>query len=78
MFRDTLERQSLNFYAYAKRQAPADPDEDFFFSDVVPVASTDPTVASQALYHTLALASKCLIKVRQDEAYGEVSGILSS
>lgn len=42
------------------------------FSDIVPIASTNEVTAAGAFYHLLSLATKKLIKVDQNEAYGEV------
>ncbi|KAI5477485.1 meiotic recombination protein REC8 [Pseudohyphozyma bogoriensis] len=67
----TLERESLNFLAYTKDQADSQ-DEELFFSDIVPVASTDQSAAAQAFYHLLVLANKSLLKVKQTEAYGDI------
>ncbi|GAA5883244.1 hypothetical protein JCM1840_005036 [Sporobolomyces johnsonii] len=74
----TLEHQ---FLAYARRQAAPAPASrgaaagagQLLFSDIVPVADTNASTAAQALNHLLSLAGKGLVKVRQDEAYGERS-----
>ncbi len=84
----TLEKESFNFlafvplslsrtslmlqYRYAKRQVSMDTGE-LLFSDIVPIAATNRGTAAQALYHLLAVASKGLVKVKQDDAYGDVS-----
>lgn len=57
--------------SYTKRQSDATVN-DLFFSDIVPVADTDPMAAAQALYHVLCLSTKKLLKVRQKEPYGDV------
>lgn len=68
-----LEQDSYNFLAYATNHAPEDPDEVYLFSDLAPAASTSPGTAAQALYHVLTLATKKLMRVRQDEPFGEIS-----
>ncbi|KAI0076094.1 hypothetical protein K474DRAFT_1708496 [Panus rudis PR-1116 ss-1] len=68
----TLERNSLNFLEYAKMQLNAMPAGTIAvgFDDVVPKATSTPHVAAAAFYHCLALATKKLIRVKQDEAFG--------
>ncbi|GJN91690.1 hypothetical protein Rhopal_004713-T1 [Rhodotorula paludigena] len=71
--RDT---ESLKFLNYAKRQRAALPsagDQTLLFSDIVPVSDTNASTASQAMYHLLCLATKGLVKVAQDEPYGEIA-----
>lgn len=70
---EKLEQDSLNFLAYAANHAPEDPDKVYLFSDLAPAASTSPATAAQALYHVLTLATKKLMRVRQDEPFGEIS-----
>ncbi|GAA5931488.1 hypothetical protein JCM1841_003552 [Sporobolomyces salmonicolor] len=72
----TLEHESHKFLAYARRQAALSPSRGaggLLFSDVVPVADTNASTAAQAMYHVLNLASKGLVRVWQDEAYGEIN-----
>lgn len=57
---------------FAKRQVLGD-DGSLLFSDIVPEDATNASVAAQALYHVLALATKGLIHVKQDQAFGDVS-----
>lgn len=59
----------------AKQQASR--SQDLFFSDVVPVASTEPHVAAAAFLHLLALTSRDQLRVGQDEPYGEVSSSIA-
>ncbi|BGP36800.1 R8 protein [Rhodotorula kratochvilovae] len=65
------ETESLKFLAYARRQQRE--GEELLFSDIVPVADTNANTAAQALYHLLCLATKGLVGVTQDEAYGEIT-----
>jgi hypothetical protein len=74
-----LEGESVKFLNYCRRQRLALPapleeeeEEQLLFSDVVPAATTNSSTAAQAMYHLLCLATKGMVKVRQDEAYGEV------
>ncbi|KAI0801231.1 Rec8 like protein-domain-containing protein [Fomes fomentarius] len=68
----TLEKNSFNFLEYAKMQLQAFPnaDAEVSFDDVVPKATSTPRVAAAAFYHCLVLATKDLLSVRQEEAYG--------
>lgn len=66
------ETESLKFLAYARRQQRF--GEQLVFSDIVPRRETNPSTAAQALYHLLCLATKGLVKVAQEDAYGEVRG----
>ncbi|KAL8277212.1 hypothetical protein RQP46_010385 [Phenoliferia psychrophenolica] len=68
----SLEQESINFLAYAKRQAAEDPNTTLHFSDVVPVADSDASTAAQAFAHLLGLASKKHLKLSQDEPYGAI------
>ncbi|GAA6009311.1 hypothetical protein JCM11491_004269 [Sporobolomyces phaffii] len=75
----TLEQESQKFLLYIHRvasslQAPSPPAEKapLQFSNLVPVAETTASTAAQALYHTLSLATKGVLRVRQAEAYGEI------
>ncbi|GAA6047254.1 hypothetical protein JCM3770_001850 [Rhodotorula araucariae] len=65
------ETESLKFLAYARRQQRN--GQELLFSDIVPVADTNATTAAQAMYHLLCLATKGLVSVAQDEAYGEIT-----
>ncbi|GAA5985729.1 hypothetical protein JCM11641_007195 [Rhodosporidiobolus odoratus] len=68
------ENESLKFLNYARRQqATIAEDDQLLFSDVVPVADTNASTAAQALYHLLVLATKGMVRVQQDEAYGEIA-----
>lgn len=69
--RVAIDLESTQFLRYALKQQR--PDEDLFLSDVIPVAATAPTAAAAAFYHILALATKGLLKVDQEEPFGEVS-----
>ncbi|GAA5840626.1 hypothetical protein JCM3766R1_000490 [Sporobolomyces carnicolor] len=74
-----LEQESQKFLLYIKRisatlPTPSPPLEKppLTFSNLVPVGETLASTAAQALYHTLSLAMKGVLKVRQEEAYGEI------
>ncbi|KAK4706020.1 hypothetical protein P7C70_g170, partial [Phenoliferia sp. Uapishka_3] len=68
-----LEQESINFLAYAQRQADADPNSVLHFSDIVPVASTNEMTAATAFYHLLSLTTKRHVTVHQEEAFGELT-----
>lgn len=61
----------MRFLALAKHHDM--PDEQLLFTDIIPVETMNETVACQALYQVLSLATSGHIKVRQDEPYGDVS-----
>ncbi|TGZ82651.1 hypothetical protein EX30DRAFT_393937 [Ascodesmis nigricans] len=74
---DTLERESFNFLGYltAKVKEAAIPGEEvtsIAFEDLVKPRENRPLVAAQAFHHVLLLASKNLIGVDQEEAYGSI------
>ncbi|EST09811.1 Rad21/Rec8-like protein, N-terminal [Kalmanozyma brasiliensis GHG001] len=73
IFEEDMEEETRNFYEYARsiRQQLEDPNF-LFFSDLAPVASSTPAVAAQAFYHTLALATRGRLKLKQDEPYQEI------
>ncbi|GAA5909751.1 uncharacterized protein JCM6883_004625 [Sporobolomyces salmoneus] len=75
----TLEQEAQKFLSYIRRVSstlptPSPPQErpPLKFSDLVPVGEATRSTAAQALYHTLSLAMKGVLKVRQEEAYGEI------
>lgn len=67
--------ESIFSHSYTKLQVPRG-STNLLFSDIVPVASTNESAAAVAMYHLLALASKGLLKVEQNEAYGDVRSFL--
>ncbi|PWN47717.1 hypothetical protein IE53DRAFT_233763 [Violaceomyces palustris] len=67
-----LERETRNFLEYARGISRELHEDVIFFSDLAPVASSSPSIAAQAFYHVLTLATNDQIRVRQDEAYGEI------
>ncbi|GAA5869151.1 hypothetical protein JCM16303_000375 [Sporobolomyces ruberrimus] len=74
-----LEQESQKFLLYIQRIASSIPTpspplekQPLRFSDLVPQDETTASTAAQALYHTLSLAMKGVLKVRQQEAYGEI------
>ncbi|GAA5904286.1 hypothetical protein JCM6882_003187 [Rhodosporidiobolus microsporus] len=73
-FDAALENDSYKFLNYARRQrAVLAEDDQLLFSDIVPVADTTANTAAQALYHLVTLATKGMVRVQQDEAYGEIA-----
>ena len=84
----TLDQEAHNFLEFVKNEisavpAPTDEDEDELsgdgqskaslqFDELLPPAQHTRVVASQALHHILALASKSLINVKQMEAFGPI------
>ncbi len=84
----TLEQEAHNFLEFVKNEisvvpAPTDEDEDelsgdgqpttsVLFEQLLPPAQHTKVVASQALHHILALASKNLINVKQMKAFGPI------
>ena len=85
----TLDQEAHNFLEFVKAEisivpAPTDEDEDELSGDgqpkvsvqlqqLLPPARHTRVVASQALHHILALASKNLINVKQTQAFGPIS-----
>ncbi|MCJ1462950.1 hypothetical protein MMC07_001554 [Pseudocyphellaria aurata] len=86
--RATLDHESKNFLEFLKadieRKMPSVTGEDLestsmrvsrqsvVFEDLLPPSQHTKVVAAQALHHVLALATKGLISVQQDEDYGPV------
>ena len=84
----TLDQEAHNFLEFVKAEistlpSPTDEDEDELsgdrqsktsvqFEQLLPPAQHTRVVASQALHHILALASKSLINVKQMEAFGPI------
>ncbi|KAM0750968.1 hypothetical protein T439DRAFT_356695 [Meredithblackwellia eburnea MCA 4105] len=66
-----LERESINFLSYAKRQVNVETGL-LHFTDIVPVASTNEVTAASAFSHLLTLATKFMIQLNQEEPYGEI------
>nr|WJN25042.1 meiotic cohesin complex subunit [Farysia itapuensis] len=71
---EDIRQETRNFleYSLSVQNDLADPRGFLFFSDLAPVASSNPEVAAQAFYHTLALASSGAFKVKQSQAYQEI------
>ncbi|KAI9873277.1 MAG: hypothetical protein M1830_000588, partial [Pleopsidium flavum] len=86
--RASLDQESSNFLDFIKdeinsKRPPEDDDEDVLagdtatkravrFGELLPPAQHTKLVAAQALHHVLALATKTLINVQQDEGYGPI------
>ena len=84
----TLDQEAHNFLEFVKTEisavpAPTNEDEDELsgdgqpkvsvqFEQLLPPARHTRVVASQALHHILALASKNLVNVKQTEAFGPI------
>ncbi|GAA5994140.1 hypothetical protein JCM5350_000578 [Sporobolomyces pararoseus] len=75
----TLEQESQKFLLYINRisqslPTPSPPAEKppLKFSNLVPIDETTASTAAQALYHTLSLAMKGVLKVKQEQAYGDI------
>ncbi|KAJ7225526.1 Rec8 like protein-domain-containing protein [Mycena pura] len=68
----TLERNSFNFLEYVKMQLQGLPSSvsDLSFDAVVPRTTSTRHVAAAAFYHCLVLATKDLLSLKQEEAYG--------
>lgn len=92
--KETLDRESFNFLEFLragvdKARPPDDDDQDelagvepkqefVLFEELLPPTGNSKVVAAQALLHTLALATKNLIKVNQDVGYGDIRVELAS
>ncbi|KAI4233995.1 MAG: hypothetical protein LQ352_008205 [Teloschistes flavicans] len=83
--RATLDTESKNFLEFiktevagkaalllAEAEGPAVTTNSVFFEELLPPARNSKIVAAQALLHTLTLATKGLVKVRQEEDYGAI------
>jgi len=85
--RASLDQESSNFLDFVKDEIDSKPppeDEDELlagdaarkrtveFGELLPPAQHTKLVAAQALHHVLALATKNLINVQQDKAYGPI------
>lgn len=87
--RATLDKESGNFLDFVKSEIEGRqmslPEADggsaestgalnaVLFEDLLPPTQHTKIVAAQALHHVLALATKGLIEVRQDAAYGPIA-----
>ncbi|KAL8949608.1 MAG: hypothetical protein Q9222_004293 [Ikaeria aurantiellina] len=87
--RATLDTESDNFLVYIKtkiadKSAPAAEDEDELsrnvaasdlvsFEELLPPSQNSRIVAAQGFHHVLALATKNLVGVNQEEAYGPIT-----
>ncbi len=83
--RATLDQESFNFLEFVKvgiadeqQRLPHEVEGEraregsVVFEKLLPPTENSKVVAAQALLHTLALATKNLLKVEQAEAYGEI------
>ncbi|KAL9588768.1 MAG: hypothetical protein Q9203_002422 [Teloschistes exilis] len=81
--RATLDTESKNFLAFIKaevadkaaqeqEEGPVTTTRGVFFEDLLPPETNSKIVAAQGLLHTLTLATKGLVKVRQEEDYGAI------
>ncbi|CAE6521398.1 unnamed protein product [Rhizoctonia solani] len=71
----TLERNSFKFLEYARMQTRAlsDPSSGVMFSGIAPKESSTAHVAASAFYHTLVLATKSAVRVKQTEPFGDIA-----
>ncbi|KAG9125977.1 hypothetical protein FRC07_005385, partial [Ceratobasidium sp. 392] len=71
----TLERNSFKFLEYVRMQerALADSSGGVMFSSIAPTESSTAHVAATAFYHTLMLATKSAVRVRQTEPFADFS-----
>lgn len=85
--RAALDTESINFLDFVKTEASTkaariageagDEDElvaphSVLFEELLPPAQNSKTVAAQALLHVLALATKGMLSVRQEEDFGAI------
>ncbi|QRW19285.1 cohesin subunit rad21 [Rhizoctonia solani] len=70
----TLEKNSFKFLEYARMQTRAlsDSSGGVMFSSIAPQESSTAHVAASAFYHTLALATKSAIRVKQAWPFGDL------
>lgn len=79
----TMERESYNFLEYLRNELSSRLDEPVFdatnptlraitLDQLVPPKESRVIVAAQAMHHTLLLATKGLIRVRQEKAFGDI------
>ncbi|KAF9519306.1 hypothetical protein BS47DRAFT_23104 [Hydnum rufescens UP504] len=68
----SLERNSHNFLEYSKSLMLSNGGDSVMLTTIVPVATSTPHVAAAAFYHCLVLATKHLIRLRQDAPYDDV------
>lgn len=90
--RATLDAESNNFLEFIKAEISRGEDEpqdelaepvvadskSVLFEELLPPAQNSRIVAAQGLLHTLTLATKGLIRVRQEEDYGPIALALGS
>ncbi|CAE6424929.1 unnamed protein product [Rhizoctonia solani] len=71
----TLEKNSFKFLEYARMQTRAlsDPSGGVMFSSIAPNESSTAHVAASAFYHTLVLATKSAVHVKQTEPFGDLA-----
>ncbi|KAI9682535.1 MAG: hypothetical protein M1829_000328 [Trizodia sp. TS-e1964] len=84
--RDTLGRESANFLDFVATKLADQPlrpalkgegDERFvLFEELLPPRESSTVMAAQAIYHTLYLATRNMVRVAQAEPYGDISLVL--
>lgn len=72
-----LDQESSNFFAFLRAEAGNKTGVDtgvasVTFEELLPSGEHSKIVAAQAFHHLLALATKAVITVRQEEAFGEI------
>lgn len=70
------ERSGIQAEARADGTEETPGSRSVLFQDLLPPESNSSVVAAQALHHTLALATKNLLRVQQDEAFGPIRMML--
>ncbi|KAF8311037.1 Rec8 like protein-domain-containing protein [Cantharellus anzutake] len=67
-----LERNALNFFEYTKQLLASKQSSSIRLQDIAPVETSTPRVAAAAFYHCLGLATKSLIRLKQETPYADV------
>ncbi|KAF8478774.1 hypothetical protein JB92DRAFT_3045972 [Gautieria morchelliformis] len=47
-----------------------------FFTDIAPIESSSTRIAAEGFYHCLALATKDMIRLEQNEPYGPIKIVI--
>lgn len=69
-----VEKETENFFLFAKEIHASfeDPSIPLKLTDLAPTETSQATVAAQAFYHVLQLATNHHVRVAQEEPYGEI------
>ncbi|KAI9145070.1 hypothetical protein BKA69DRAFT_659840 [Paraphysoderma sedebokerense] len=68
--RESLEKESNNFYLYAKNLMENAGTDNIYFEDIVTMQRKE--VAAQGFYHILVLTTQRMMRPRQDTPYGSI------